>query len=492
MQLIAQMERLHGTYWSRRGEALLAGQVSTSTLPPSDLDLLVRSAESHYRAGQTDAALAGYDRAAAFAAAHKRPQEAFDLAYAAATIEHERKRHGAAADRYRKLATSMRENAKAGEAHLLAVFNAAEEAKLREPVPLDEYTALLEEHLELWPRGRTADQANWLLGRLKEHQGDWPAAIEAYARISPEHPQVADALAAIERGYAIQIERLRGEGRPTQELVTRAAKHFEGLFLDESGRLPERWSPLQRAVAQSAARIWLLAAPPQADRAERIARAALANTQDAEASWKAGMTGTLLAATAAQGRFEAARQLLSEVAAAGPQDLLALLEALTLATQSAAPAGRRESAALASEVARLLSGKRSELTPTGQAQFDRLEAQALADAGQTSEALKRFAELARQYPRDGQVQEQYALLLVAAGDKTSLETALVKWRELEQRSQAATPRWFRAKYSLALTHEKLGNKQRAAQIITLTQVLHPDLGGPELKARFLELLARCK
>jgi hypothetical protein len=29
-------------------------------------------------------------------------------------------------------------------------------------------------------------------------------------------------------------------------------------------------------------------------------------------------------------------------------------------------------------------------------------------------------------------------------------------------------------------------------LITLTQVLHPALGGPELKAKFLELLARCK
>jgi hypothetical protein len=491
-QLIGQIDKLHGAYWSRRAEALLAGLVSTSTIPPSDLDLLVRAAESHYRAGQMEAAVAAYDRAALFAAEHKQPERAFDLSYAAATILHERKQHRAAADRFRKLATSMRANSKAGEAHLLAVFNAAEEAKLREPVSLDEYAALLEEHLQLWPAGRTADQANWLLGRLKEHQNDWPAAIAAYSRVSPEHPQMATALEAVDRGYAVQIARRRAEGQKVQELIAQATRYFEGLFVDTSNRLPERWSPVQRAAALHAAGIWLEASPPDYARAERIARAALGDTPDAEATWKAAMTCTLLVATAGQGRIDAARQLLTHVAAAGPQELLTMLESLAAATEAAPAATRRQSAALTSEVARLLAQRRSELSLAAQAQFDRLEAQALADAGQTAESLRRFAELSRQYPRDGQIQEQYALLLVDAGDKASLDKALVKWREVEQRTQPATPRWFRAKYYLALTHEKLGNKEQAAKIITFTQVLHPELGGPELKTQFLKLLARCK
>jgi hypothetical protein len=491
-QLIGEIHQRHGPYWSRRGEALLAGQVTTSTAPPSNLDLLVRAAESHYRSGQMDAALAAYERAQSFAMEQKQPQRAFELGYAAATIEHERKAHRAAADRYRKLALAMRQQPKAGEAHLLAVYNAAEEAKRHEPVTLDEYAALLDEHLQIWPTGSTADQARWLVGRLKEHQGDWPAAIAAYGRISPEHPQFAAAVEAVARGYAQQIERARSAGQPTQQLVTQAARYFEGLFLDDANRLPERWSPVQRSAASSAARIWLLATPPDYDRAERIVRAALGDAGDAEASWKSAMTGLLIAAAAGQGRVAAARQLMSDIATAGPPELLALLDSLSQLTSAAPPASRRELAALASEVARFLSPRRSELPPAGQAQFDRLEAQSLADAGQSAEALRRFAQLARAYPRDGQVQEQYALLLVEAGDKPSLETALAKWREVEQRSQPATPRWFRAKYYLALAHEKLGNKEHAAKIITLTQVLHPDLGGPELKARFQDLLARCK
>jgi hypothetical protein len=386
----------------------------------------------------------------------------------------------------------MRAQPKAGDAHLLAVFNAAEEAKLREPVLLDEYASLLDEHLRVWPTGRSADQAHWLLGRLKEHAGDWPAAVQAYGRISPEHPQFPAAVEAVARGYAQQIERSRDEGQPSRELVLQAARYFEGLLLDESQRFPDKFSPAQRTAAASAARIWLLATPPDNDRAERIARAALAASPDAEASWRAAMTGLLIGALAGGGQIADARQLMSEIASAGPPDLLVLLEALAQLTAAAPASNRRELATLSSEVAGRLAPRRSELSAGDRAQFDRLEAQALAAAGRNAEALPRFEQLARAYPRDGQIQEQYATLLVEAGDRPSLEAALTKWRDVEQRSKPGTPRWFRAKYYLALAHEKLGNKEHAAKIVTLTQVLHPDLGGPDIKSRFLDLLSRCR
>jgi hypothetical protein len=63
---------------------------------------------------------------------------------------------------------------------------------------------------------------------------------------------------------------------------------------------------------------------------------------------------------------------------------------------------------------------------------------------------------------------------------------------LEQANRPGGDAWFRAKYGLALTHWKLGNCERAARLIELTQVLHPTLGGPQLKTKFLELLERCR
>ena len=69
---------------------------------------------------------------------------------------------------------------------------------------------------------------------------------------------------------------------------------------------------------------------------------------------------------------------------------------------------------------------------------------------------------------------------------------MTKWREIEKRSRPGTTLWFRAKYSQAVAHERLGNTAQAARIVKITQVLHPDLGGAELKNDFLKLLKRCE
>ncbi|HYW78480.1 MAG TPA: hypothetical protein VE890_02850, partial [Thermoguttaceae bacterium] len=108
------------------------------------------------------------------------------------------------------------------------------------------------------------------------------------------------------------------------------------------------------------------------------------------------------------------------------------------------------------------------------------------------EALAAYETLAAAAPDDGAIQEAYAELLLSRRDAASLEKAMVKWRELEKRSPQGSPRWFRAKYAIAWLHCQSGNKQQTAKMITLLKLLHPDLGGPEMKARFDDLLARCR
>ncbi len=123
--------------------------------------------------------------------------------------------------------------------------------------------------------------------------------------------------------------------------------------------------------------------------------------------------------------------------------------------------------------------------------LERLAARALRDAGRGAESLQSYARLAQDYPNDGTIQEEYAQLLSEAGDRATLETALAQWRQVEQRSPAASDRWFRAKYAIALLHYRLGNPQQAKKIITLLQVLHPELGGTQLKPQFLALMQKC-
>lgn len=102
-----------------------------------------------------------------------------------------------------------------------------------------------------------------------------------------------------------------------------------------------------------------------------------------------------------------------------------------------------------------------------------------------------LAGMAEAAPRDGQIQEAYAQLLLGGADKAAWQAALIKWREIEKKCRTGSERWLRAIYHQALALERLGQKDQAAKLVKLTRALHPELGGPEPKAKFLELLKRC-
>jgi tetratricopeptide (TPR) repeat protein len=487
--LLAEIQRQHGPYWTRRAEGLLAGHVTVSA-PSTELDVLVRAAEAFYRNGQISDAVAAYDRIAAQADARGNPGQAFQIRYTAASIYHEQKDHRAAADRFRQLALAAPKHEKAGEAHLLAIYNAAQEARRQEPISLEEYRQLLDEHLQHWPSGPSADQAYRMLARLREHEGDWPAAIGAYGRISPADPQYAAAIEAMAGCYERWFVQLRAAGKPVEEPIAAAARQFESI-VGASGRLPERWSAVERVAASSAARFYLAGSPPDYRRAEQVLTPALADP-GADAAWSSTAASLLVSALAGQGRFDEARRKLEGISAGSPTALIALLEQLSQLAESASAETGRTLAELQLDAIERIGPRRHALDAQARRSLDRIHGQALAAAGRREEALGLVERLAGENPRDGQIQEDYARLLSESADRPSLEAALARWRELEQKSKPATPRWFRAKYHLAWAHERLGNKDHAAKIITLTKVLHPELGGPELKARFEALLARCQ
>ena len=144
------------------------------------------------------------------------------------------------------------------------------------------------------------------------------------------------------------------------------------------------------------------------------------------------------------------------------------------------------------QTAAWLERHQSQLNEADLLRFRRIQARSLAAAGRQQEAGSIFKQLVEAYPDDGQMQEEYAEWLLTEGSRSSVEAAQAKWREIERRSPPGSDRWFRAKYALASAQHRLGNSEQAVKIITVTQVLHPELGGPVMKARFLKLLEQCQ
>ncbi len=414
-EMVERIEQMHGPYWTRRAGLLLCRYVRASP-DGGNLAMLVRAAEGSFRSGRPDDALAAYDRAAALAAKEGDAGRAFELDYIGATIEHQRNRHRQASARYRQLSMTTPNHPKAAEAHRLAIYHAAQVAKGQPQGSLDQYVAMLQEHLQTWPNAPGSDSVRRRLGQLCEHRRDWPGAIGAYRAVSSNDANYLQVVRAATRCYRAWLEQCRAAGHPTEQIAGDAAGWLESLIVTPDGRLPEHWSPLHRFAALAAARLRLDYTSAGCGRADAVLSAALSGAGDAPAQWKSAAERT----------------------------------------------------------------------------FQRIHAKALVEAGRDEEALAAYRALSAAYPRDGVIQEAYAQLLLGRDDRQSLETALAKWRELEKKSRSGSPRWFRAKYSIVWLHYRLGNKQQAAKIITLLQLLHPELGGPEMKARFVELLARCR
>jgi hypothetical protein len=55
---------------------------------------------------------------------------------------------------------------------------------------------------------------------------------------------------------------------------------------------------------------------------------------------------------------------------------------------------------------------------------------------------------------------------------------------------SGSPAWFDARYGLALAYYRSGKPTEALALIDATSILHPDLGGGELRNRFIRLRQR--
>jgi len=489
-EMVREIASLHGPYWTRRAEMLLARYVRAA--PDSgNLAMLVQAAESSFRSGRLDDAVAAYDRAEALARQQGNAQRAFELGYIAATIEHSRDRHAEALDRYRRIATATPDHRKAAAAHELAIYHAGWLVQSQQG-RLEDYAALLREHVRIWPGEPTADRVRRRLGHLCEYQRRWKEAVETYQQVSRNHAEFLRVVEAVERCYRAWLGELKAAGRPTVPVAAAGAEWFERLIYGPEGAWPERWSPVQRRAATAAARLRMNYTASGHGRVQSILSAALQDTAGAPPEWQSAARSLLAVALAKQEDYRRAGEQLQRASPLSPKDLRDLLRGLDRVAERATPEARARLAELRLQAIRPVLSADVPLAEADRKDLEATYARALAQAGRIEEALAAYERLAAARPDDGEIQESYARLLLSRTDEASLRKALTKWRELEKRSPEDSPRWYRAKYSVAWIHYELGNKQQAAKMIELLKLLHPELGGDEMARRFETLLQSCQ
>ena len=495
-QLTAAIEARHGPYWSRRADRLLAelGSIA-ATAVPVDAELLARTAANHWRDGQPAEALAAYDRAAG-AAATKSPEQAFDLGFLAATIEHSQRHWDAAASRYQKLAERWPSNARAPEAHLLAAHDRLQAIETTAPADaaaLDPYIEMLITYLQRWPESNRIAEVRWRLGRAYESQGKLREAVDSYRAVPIASERAVDAIEAASRAYDLLAAGAAADtanGAAAARRVAReAGEYFDSLsqaIVAKPVKNAERQQELVQAATLAAAKAWLACPPEGYRRAWQILTPLVTEPKHAAAAWQPKAQALLVAALVGDGRLDQARQHLDGFVGVTPATAQSLLIALSHAVELAPAAleRQRQMAELKLLVFDKLGRPIEGASAAERRELELLEAQSLSEAGRVDEAAARFKSLLAAYPRDPGVLEAQAASLGLVPGAAAIPAALVAWRDVERHVAPGSPRWLRAKLELARLHLRAGDREQAAKIVEVTTLLHPELGGPALKSQF--------
>jgi hypothetical protein len=72
----------------------------------------------------------------------------------------------------------------------------------------------------------------------------------------------------------------------------------------------------------------------------------------------------------------------------------------------------------------------------------------------------------------------------------AFELAIEVERLRAKNNPNGSPRWFQARYGQSLAYYRAGKEREARNLIDATSILHPELGGAELRAKFLRLRQR--
>ncbi len=483
--LVSKIEDRHGAYWGRRSSQLLV-RIAGDAEGGAGLEILRRTAEALYLKGDYDRALPAYEKASDRAVALGQIEAAFNHRLTAALIEKKRDHADEYVRRLRETALQLAQYKKASDAHLGAISASIRLARSdRSKIKL--YEQLLLEHLETWPGSESADQVRLWLGRMRAAQKNWPEAIAAYSSIRQSSNHFGAAVRSVSPCWQAHLQSVQAAGGEVIELADQAASFFESVLVGSSGEFPETWSSLDQIAALDAARIRIRYRPNDLASSERLLKAALEASPDAEGNWTRNARAWLVVALSGQGRASEAAESISALAGANPNDLFQVVVQLhELGTQSN-PAAARALQSVEQQAVNILTPGARGLSEADQLTLQIIQGELLLQAGKAREAQSVFSGLAAAHPKRGDVREAYAKALSAT--RATANDALGQWRIVAAGSKKESGRWYRAKYYLARAYFDLGKKKDAADRIRYLQ--QTSKMDTPLKAQFNTLLQEC-
>ena len=491
-QAVEAIDQRFGRYWSRRAESLMT-QTAAQRGSIRDLDILDRTARNHFFRKRFDDAVLTYASASQVAQEMGDQDRAFDFAFRAATIDHERKNYVDSQQRFRQLSLAMPGHAKASEAHLLAVIAASERVRDQpDDALLSEYVSLLDEHIRKWPTQSTADQARWWLARLSQHQQDWLKAAGLLEQISgdfPESEKVLDTLAACYLQW-LKTEATAKPRSEAQRSVNQVLIRLERLA-SRFARAGNKHRHAQATLMTAEVALRFQASTVGPSLVQEIT--AIQSDLDIESIYRSKAIVLLIVAYLRQAQWSAARDLVGKANPDSEWDWGFLIESVSQLSRPAANEQAIELGEFLLDLIRVLRASSADQLSQAEVNLlNRLEARSFSWVGRTERAIELYEANLSMNRENAALEAEFAQALVESGDLRLVRRSLERWRRLAARARPESELWFQAKYAIALAHHKLGDSEKAASMIRLTRALHPKLGGDRWESKFERLLEVAK
>jgi len=491
-----------GGYWSGRSDRIIHEMQDVREFGP-ELAALAARAQGEFNSGRAAGAIELYGQAAAQAHRERRSDLAFQFGFTRASIEIKSKSWADAAADLLELVEQFPDHSKAAETHLLAAYALG---KYYDEKPSrsrrEEYTRVLEEHRSKYGKGPTGPEATWMLAGLNDRRGQMTVALELYKAIPADHKRAAAAQIAIARSYERILDRLRQLHERLDPWEEDAIKTLQQLLPAESS---EPLEIHQADVAVRLARILLHCNPPRFEAADRLLVRAGAALREPSAPPETGKAKTAAGADeirpvirqlqvvslAGQGRFQDAREMLHQLSATSPAELLRIIDRISPLESDDRQDPFHDLGELQLEAALRLNEHRSELAEADQRRLDECLARAYLATGQTRRGIEIYETLLTGNWRDKSLLKSYAELLVKCGNKDCLAKALTAWRKLEALYEAGSRDWFAVRFEVCRTLSLLQETAEACKLLQVTRLLYPKIEGDELQRKFAELEAAC-
>ena len=343
------------------------------------------------------------------------------------------------------------------------------------------YVDALEAQIRQFPRDAATNEARWLLGRLRLASSEKDEAMALWSAITPGTPRWVDARLAIARNSQEELDLLR-IGNDRARLDARYAD--ARTFLTESLGLAT--SAVEKADLElTLARLELtpvLGSPDQARRrCEQVLHAASRSEQRDRAR------RLDIVALAELNRFDEAESKAREESSRSRS--VDLLEAARLLDHVVSDSEsdlriRRFGLIIRTLLPHEPVGDK-ELSEEQMAELRLRRCRALLFRGDDEGARRSLTAW------NGRVPENDHGFLKDLGDTYFRLQAYVLAIDVErlrqQRLSTGSLPWFESRYRLALAEHWAGKDKDALHLIDATSILHPDLGGGELREKFLRL-----